>query len=53
MDKKKNKKNVNWKVVIYSIIALICLALVFIVDWIFIVPVAVLIWLNQKELMKK
>lgn len=50
--KDKNKK-VNWKVVIYSIIALICLALVFVVDWIFIVPVLVLIWLNQKELMKK
>ena len=51
--KKNNQKEINWKVVIYSIIALICLALVYFISWIFLIPVAVLIWLNQRELMKK
>jgi len=43
----------NPKVVIYSIIALFCLVLTFTVDWLFIIPPLVLIYLNQKELMKK
>jgi len=43
-------KKINFKVVLYSILALICLALTYYVDWMFIVPVLVLIWLNQKEL---
>ena len=43
----------NWKVVIFSIIALICMALVFLVDWLFIVPAVILVILSQKELMKK
>jgi len=43
----------NTKVVIYSIIALGFLALTFLVDWIFIIGAAILMYLNQKELMKK
>jgi hypothetical protein len=42
----------NRKVVILSIIALGFLALTFLVDWIFIVGAAVIVWLNHKELMK-
>ncbi len=53
MEKIKSERKVNWRVVIYSIIALICLVLVFTVDWLFIIPVAVLVWMNQRELMKK
>ncbi len=41
------------KVVVYSIIALIFLYLTFAVDWIFIIGAAILMFLNQKELMKK
>jgi hypothetical protein len=50
---RKNKKNINWKVVIYSIVALISLALTYFVNWLFIIPVGVLIWFNQRELIKK
>jgi|TARA_Y100000031_G_scaffold135231_1_gene158387 hypothetical protein len=42
----------NPKVVAYSVIALCFLVLTFLVDWIFIVPAAILMFLNQKELMK-
>jgi hypothetical protein len=45
-------KKVNVRVIIYSIIALICLALVFLVDWFFIIPAAILMYLNQRELMR-
>jgi len=44
---------VNYKVIIYSVIALGCLALMFFVNWLFIIPAAILMWLNQRELMKK
>ncbi len=40
----------NMKVVIYSIIALVFLALSFLVDWIFIIGAVILMILNQKEL---
>jgi len=43
----------NPKVVFYSLIALGFLALTFLVDWIFIIGAVVLMYLNQKELMKK
>ena len=43
----------NPKVVIFSIIALGFLVLTFLVDWIFIIGAVILIFLNQKELMKK
>jgi hypothetical protein len=41
------------RVVIYSIIALGFLALTFFVDWFFIIPAAILMFLNHKELMQK
>lgn len=47
------KRKVNKKVIIQSILALICLVLMFFVSWWFIVPVGILLWLNQKELFKK
>jgi 1,4-dihydroxy-2-naphthoate octaprenyltransferase len=58
MAKKKNKnikvrKEINWNVVFYSILALVFLALTYFVDWIFIVPVLFLMWLNQRELFGK
>lgn len=43
----------NKKVVIQSIIGLICLALMYLVSWWFIVPAVILLVLNQKELLKK
>ena len=42
----------NWKVVILSIIALGFVALTFLVDWIFIIGAAILLYLNQRELTK-
>ncbi len=47
------KRKPNWKVVIFSLIALVCLVLVFAVDWLFIIPAVILLILNQRELMKK
>jgi len=44
---------INLKVIIFSIIALGFLALTFFVDWIFIIGAVILVFLNQKELMKK
>ena len=43
----------NPKVVVYSIIALICLILTFTIDWLFIIPAVILMFLNQREIMKK
>jgi len=43
----------NPKVVLFSLIALGFLALTFLVDWLFIMGAVVLLYLNQKELMKK
>jgi len=43
----------NPKVVLFSIIALGFLALTFLVDWLFIIPAVILLYLNQKELMRK
>jgi hypothetical protein len=51
MTKRKNK--VNKRVVLQSILALIFLGLAFFVHWLFLLPVAVLIWLNQRELFRK
>lgn len=47
------KRKINWKVVIYSFVALGFLALTFLVDWIFIIGAVIFMILNQKELMKK
>ncbi|MBD3247262.1 hypothetical protein GF378_01430 [Candidatus Pacearchaeota archaeon] len=43
----------NPKVVVYSIIALFFLYLTFAVDWLFIIPAVIIMFINQKELMKK
>ncbi len=51
IQKQKNKPNI--KVIIYSLIALGFMILTFLVDWMFIIGAAIMIWLNQKELMKK
>ncbi len=49
MAKKANRK-VNWKVVSYSMIALVFLFLTFYVDWVFIIGAVFLSWLSQKEI---
>jgi hypothetical protein len=43
----------NKKVVILSLIALGCLYLTFTVDWIFIIPAVIIMFINQRELFKK
>lgn len=49
----KTPRKVNWKVIFYSVIALVCLYLMYKVDWIFIVPALFFVWLNHKELFLK
>jgi hypothetical protein len=44
---------INKKIIIYSIIGMISIALMFLIDWLFIIPAALMVWLNQKELTKK
>jgi hypothetical protein len=46
-------KEPNIKVIIYSLIALGFVALTIFVDWMFLLGAVIMIWLNQKELMKK
>ena len=48
----KNKKP-NIKIIIYSLIAVFCLVLTFTIDWLFIIPAVILMFLNQRELMRK
>jgi len=43
----------NKKVVISSIIALICIALAFVIDWLFLIPAVIIMLINQKRLFKK
>jgi len=50
---KKQKTKPNIKVIIYSIIALGFIALTFLIDWLFIIGAVIMIYLNQRELMKK
>jgi hypothetical protein len=47
------KKQINIKVIIFSLIALGFLALTFLVDWLFIIGAVVLMLLNQREIMGK
>ena len=47
------KRKINWKVVIFSLLALGFLVLTFLVDWLFIIGAVVFMFLNQKELMHK
>ncbi len=42
---------VNKKVIINSVIAIACLALTYLVNWLFIIPAVYIVWVNQKELM--
>jgi hypothetical protein len=49
----KEKREFNVKVIVYSVIGLICLALAFFVHWAFIIGSAIVIWLNQRELSRK
>jgi plastocyanin domain-containing protein len=51
--KKREKRKVNWKIIIYSVIALFCLLLVYTISWWFIIPAVILMILNQRELNKK
>lgn len=44
---------INKKVVLYSLVALACIALTFLIDWLFIIPAVVLVILNQRELNRK
>jgi hypothetical protein len=48
----KERNKINKKVIAYSIIAIIFLALTFFVDWIFIIGAVIMMILNQKELKK-
>jgi len=47
------KRKINWKIIIFSLIAIGFLVLAFLVDWLFIIGAVVLMFLNQKELIKK
>ncbi len=49
----KNRKKPNWKVVIFSLIALGFIALTFLVNPYFIIGAIVLMFLNQRELRGK
>ena len=50
---KQKDKNPNYKVILYSFIALYCLYLTYTVDWLFIAISALMMWLNHRELFKK
>jgi len=43
----------NPKVFYLSLVALACIVLTFIVDWLFIIPAVIIMLKNQKELKKK
>jgi len=47
------KRKTNWKVVIYSVLAMGFLVLTFTVDWLYIIGAVVLVVLNQRELFGK
>ena len=46
-------KKINWRVIIYSFLAFGFLALTFTVHWMFIIGAVILMYLNQKEIMKE
>jgi hypothetical protein len=48
----KTKKEINYKVILYSLVALIFLYFSFTIDWLFIIGAVILMILNQKELFK-
>ena len=43
----------NKKVTILAIIALICIVLAIVIDWLFLVPAVIIMIINQKELLKR
>ncbi len=43
----------NKKVTILSIIALICIVLAILIDWLFLIPAVIIMIINQRELIKK
>lgn len=43
----------NKKVMILSIIAIVCIVLAVIIDWLFLIPAVIIMLVNQKELMKR
>ena len=43
----------NIKVVVLSVIALICIVLAIIIDWLFLIPAVIIMLINQRELIKK
>tara|TARA_Y100000310_G_scaffold221442_1_gene223030 strand:+ start:183 stop:374 length:192 start_codon:yes stop_codon:yes gene_type:complete len=47
------KRKPNIKVIIYSLIGLIFVILAFAIDWLFLIGAAIVLWLNQRELMGK
>ena len=47
------KTELNWKVIMRSLIGIVFLILSFAIDWLFIIPVAILIYLNHRDLMNK
>jgi hypothetical protein len=47
------KRKINKKVTALSIIAIVCLILTYVVNWIFIIPAIVIMLMNHKELFGK
>jgi len=47
------KGKFNGKIVFLSILGLIFLALSYLISWWFILPVAIILWMNQKEILGK
>lgn len=46
-------KKINKKIVLYSMMGLAFIALMFFVDWMFVIGAAIMVYLNQRELRKK
>lgn len=44
------KRKINIKVIIFSIIAIGFVALMFFVDWLFVIGAVIMIYLNQREI---
>jgi len=47
------RNKINGRVVVQSVIAVVCLVLMYLISWWFIVPVGIILWLNQRELFGK
>jgi hypothetical protein len=52
-NQKKKSRKVNYKIIIYSVIGLIFIGLGFAIDWLFLLGAVLIIWLNQRELIRK